>query len=109
MSSFSLASLLIGISRSIFSSWATCFTSLIYQVSAKKNLEKGITPPSLMERVLLKISSGSTLYRVPIPLHFSQAPKGELKENIRGSISGRDKLQLGQANFSEQRCWLNIT
>src|SRR3990172_8735095 len=39
-----------------------------------------------------------------MPLQVSQAPKGELKENIRGSSSEREILQLGQENFSEKRC-----
>ncbi len=54
-----------------------------------------------MLRLLLKILSGSTLKSVPRPLHVSQAPIGELKEKVRGSISGSERLQLGQENFSE--------
>ena len=39
-----------------------------------------------------------------MPLHSGQAPRGELKENILGSISGSDKLQFGHENFSENKC-----
>ena len=45
-------------------------------------------------------SSGSITRWKPSPWQRSQAPCGELKEKIRGSISGIDVPQLRQANFS---------
>ena len=45
--------------------------------------------------------SSSTSMVDPIPAQAGQAPKGELKENIRGSILGREIWQSGQA-----KCWL---
>ena len=38
---------------------------------------------------------------MPSPSQDGQAPKGLLKENSRGSISGMVKPETGQANFSE--------
>lgn len=37
---------------------------------------------------------------MPSPIQSGQAPYGALKEKRRGSISGREMLQSGQANFS---------
>ena len=37
----------------------------------------------------------------PIPKQAGQAPNGLLKENIRGSILGKEIWQSGQA-----KCWL---
>ena len=45
-------------------------------------------------------SSGSMTRWKPRPWQRSQAPCGELKEKIRGSISGIEVPQLRQANFS---------
>ena len=39
------------------------------------------------------MSSSSTSSFVPIPVHSGHAPKGELKENERGSSSSKDRLQ----------------
>ena len=68
-------------------------------------LDKGATAPPARLRDL----SGSTMSRssfiwLPRPLHTGQAPKGLLKENIRGVISGRLMPQSSQAKF-----WLNIS
>ena len=38
----------------------------------------------------------------PSPLHSSQAPRGELKENERGEISSITIPHSGQANFVEK-------
>ena len=46
--------------------------------------------------------SAFTSRRVPRPWQSGQAPKGELKENWRGSSSGSDSPQTGQANRSEK-------
>ena len=45
--------------------------------------------------------SALTSRRVPTPWQSGQAPNGELKENWRGSSSGSDSPQTGQANRSE--------
>ncbi len=49
-----------------------------------------------------RMSSALTSRRIPTPWHSGQAPKGELKENWRGSSSGKDSPQVGQASFSEK-------
>ena len=46
--------------------------------------------------------SGSTFCSKPRPPQVGQAPKGLLKENSRGSISGMVKPETGQANFDEK-------
>src|SRR3989344_5429441 len=40
-------------------------------------------------------------YFVPRPWHSGQAPKGELKENSRGSISGNENPSFGHENLEE--------
>ena len=47
-------------------------------------------------------SCGSISRREPRPLQVSQAPWGELKEKMRGAISGSDTPCSGQARFSEK-------
>ena len=50
-------------------------------------------------------SSGSTSIRVPRPWHSGHAPKGELKENDRGSSSSVSiGWSLGHDIFSENFC-----
>src|SRR5660398_180392 len=44
---------------------------------------------------------GSISRFIPNPPHVSQAPCGELKENILGSISGSETPSTGHARFSE--------
>jgi hypothetical protein len=68
--------------------------AIVPQASAAQNY---------IERFLLKIKFLSTAKIVPIPLQFSQAPSGELKENILGSSSDKDILSIGQENFSENK------
>ena len=54
--------------------------------------------PSTMQRCLFgMIRSGSKTILNPSPLHSSQAPKGELNENIRGWSSSKARPQTGQA------------
>ncbi len=48
------------------------------------------------------IMSGSMRISWPSPSQAGQAPKGLLKENRRGSISGIVKPETGQANFDEK-------
>src|SRR3989344_8962770 len=71
-------------------------------VSCSSILGKGRIPPSLIERISLKIKSSSNDKIVPSPLQSGQAPCGVLKEKILGSISEMERLQTGQANFSEK-------
>ena len=47
------------------------------------------------------ISRSSKNSSIPNPSQVGQAPKGALKENSRGSISGMVKPETGQAKFSE--------
>ncbi len=49
-----------------------------------------------------RISSAFTSRRVPTPWQSGQAPNGELNENCRGSSSGSERPQTGQANRSEK-------
>ena len=49
-----------------------------------------------------RTSSAFTSRRVPRPWQSGQAPKGELKENWRGSSSGRESPHAGQAKRSEK-------
>ena len=48
-----------------------------------------------------RMRSGSGSRRVPSPVHDGQAPCGELKENVRGSISPMEKSPSGHARRSE--------
>ena len=48
-----------------------------------------------------RMSSALTSRRVPTPWQSGQAPKGELKENCRGSSSGSERPHAGQAKRSE--------
>jgi hypothetical protein len=73
------------------------------QVSCSNIVEYGIIPPSVMVSSGAKISVGSTSSIIPSPLQSGQAPWGELKEKVLGSISGSWMLSLGQENFSEKR------
>src|SRR5258708_35673016 len=70
-------------------------------VSLVPILKKGTTPPSLIVKLSFKIKSGSAFKTRPNPAQVGQAPCGVLKEKMRGSISGREILSIGQANFSE--------
>src|SRR3990167_3915962 len=60
---------------------------------------------SFLRRVPRHDSHGSLpkRYLVPRPLHSGQAPYGELKENRRGSISGKEKPSLGDAHLADIR------
>ncbi|OPZ76182.1 MAG: hypothetical protein BWY79_01743 [Actinobacteria bacterium ADurb.Bin444] len=46
--------------------------------------------------------AGSISRLKPRPLQVSQAPCGELKEKMRGAISGNETPCSGQARFSEK-------
>ena len=52
-------------------------------------------------RIDLRLSgmtrAGSTFIKVPKPVHFSQAPKGLMKLNIRGVSSSTEMPCSGQA------------
>src|SRR3989344_2104370 len=62
---------------------------------------QGKMAPSARESRGLGITSlGSTSSFSPNPWHAGHAPKGELKENILGSISGREILHCSQAKRS---------
>ncbi len=63
-------------------------------------LRQGIRPPSSMERSISRIKSGSISCFVPNPSHPGQAPKGLLKENMRGASSSMEIPQSMQENFS---------
>ena len=53
-----------------------------------------LSPPFRMESFLSGIiSAGSMRMNTPRPVHFLQAPKGLLKENIRGVSSSMDTPQ----------------
>src|SRR5205814_2151116 len=80
---------------------------LVSHVSLVASLLQGKIPPSAIERIGFKINSGSTFKSEPKPVHFGQAPCGELKEKVLGSISGSEILSMGQANRSEKR-WSSI-
>ena len=55
-------------------------------------------PPLLMDsRLSGMMSSGSIFINTPRPVHFLQAPKGLLKENIRGVSSSTLTPCSGQA------------
>src|SRR3989344_7728744 len=69
-------------------------------------LAQGKIAPSRIERLGFMISSSSTFLKYPSPAHFGQAPWGELKEKVLGSISAKEILSTGQVNFSEYRCSL---
>ena len=53
------------------------------------------------ERPNEPITAGAPFGPGPSPSQAGQAPRGELKENSRGSISAMVKPLTGQANFSE--------
>ena len=54
--------------------------------------------PSRMERLGLGMTSwGSAFIWLPRPVQVGQAPKGELKENIRGASSSMEMPQSSQA------------
>ena len=82
--------------------------SLLNQLSWSMSLDQGKIPPSLTVRLGLSTSAGSTFNSKPIPVHFAQAPWGLLKENVRGSISGKEMLSTGQAKFSENKWSLKL-
>src|SRR5262250_1186794 len=65
--------------------------------------EPGPSPPSKSGRdQSLMIFDGSKSYFEPSPLHAGHAPYGELKLNDRGSSTGTEIPQSGQASFSEK-------
>src|SRR3989339_576999 len=67
-------------------------------------LDQGLMAPSSIDKFGSGITSaGSISNFVPSPSHSGQAPKGELNEKVRGSISGILMPQSGQA-----WCSLNI-
>ena len=80
-----------------------CLIILPYQVSFSKVFAKGRIPPSLIVSSGENKRSGSTFNIFPKPVHVGQAPSGELKENVLGSISGRLTLSTGQEKRSEKR------
>src|SRR3989344_439453 len=83
--------------------WTTSLTVRANQESADNCLAKGMIAPSARVRLGAMILSGSIFCKWPKPLQVGQAPWGELKEKILGSISGRLKLQWWQAKCSEKR------
>ena len=59
---------------------------------------EAVIAPSRMDRFLLgMMRSGSTFSWLPRPVQVGQAPKGLLKENIRGVSSSMDTPQSSQA------------
>ena len=60
-------------------------------------------PPSVIVSSGENTKSGSTFNIFPSPVQVGQAPWGELKEKLLGSISGREMLSAGQAKRSEYR------
>src|SRR5579875_553114 len=64
---------------------------------AKWPLHGLIAPCNILFDLSGIMRSGSNSVFIPSPLHSSHAPKGELKENVRGSRSPRLMLQYGQA------------
>ena len=59
---------------------------------------EAVMAPSMMDRSLLgMMSSGSSFIWEPRPVQVGQAPKGLLKENIRGDSSSMDTPQSSQA------------
>ena len=59
---------------------------------------EAVMAPSRMDRSRLgMISSGSIFIWDPRPMQVGQAPKGLLKENIRGVSSSMDMPQSSQA------------
>ena len=59
---------------------------------------EAVMAPSRMDRFLLgMMRSGSTFSWLPRPVQVGQAPKGLLKENIRGVSSSMDTPQSSQA------------
>ena len=59
---------------------------------------EAVMAPSRMDRFLLgMIRSGSIFIWEPSPMQVGQAPKGLLKENIRGVSSSMDTPQSSQA------------
>src|SRR4030042_6319495 len=69
---------------------------------------KGRIAPSVIDISGAKIKLGSTFRIFPKPEQEGQAPWGELKEKVRGSISGIWILSVGQANFSENKWFSNF-
>src|SRR5512135_375505 len=69
----------------------------------------GRITPSRMERPGSPSSSSAlTSRRVPSPEHSGHAPKGELKENCRGSSSVSESPHLGHAHRSEKRTGFGV-
>ena len=59
---------------------------------------EAVIPPSTMDRFLFgMMRSGSIFIWEPRPIQVGQAPKGLLKENIRGVSSSMDMPQSSQA------------
>src|SRR3989344_1463191 len=80
---------------------ATVKTTRANQVSLKNCLAKGRMPPSVMLKFRFRTRLGSIFKILPKPLQAGQAPWGELNEKRRGSISGKEIRQTGQAKFCE--------
>ena len=59
--------------------------------------EAWMAPPRMDFVLSGMIRSGSTRFWLPRPMQVGQAPKGLLKENIRGVSSSREMPQSSQA------------
>src|SRR3990170_7411516 len=103
MSLSSLLKFLMGVLGSIPFSLQTSIYSLDIQVSCSNMVAKGRIPPSVIDISGAKTKSGSTLRIFPIPEQDGQAPCGELKEKVLGSISGSSILSTGHENLSENK------
>ena len=59
--------------------------------------ETAMAPSRMDSRGLGMMRAGSAFIWLPRPVQVGQAPKGELKENIRGASSSMDTPQSSQA------------
>src|SRR5690606_22792475 len=95
---------LSGLSSENPSLLATLRSNCMYQESSRSAKRcQGRMPPSLMDRSMSKRVLGSTSLIKPRPLQVGQAPCGELKEKVCGSISEKDLPVAGSTRRSEKK------
>ena len=93
-----------GVLRSNLSALASVGQDRLAQVARRARPTAGRRPRGSRCSGRRGSSSAFTSRRVPRPSQSGQAPKGELNENWRGSSSGSERPQTGQAKRSEKSC-----